>query len=179
MADIGITNRGARRIRKGHLWVYRSEVRDTDDARGGEIVRVVDDARNFVGQAFYSDQSEIALRILSMRDERIDADWWRRRLGGCVGRRQRIAAETNAYRLVYSEGDLLPSIIIDVYDGNYVLQTLSQGAARVQDDLVRLLIEEFEPRSILERNNPHVRGKLKDSNYVRACFMSALQNPER
>ena len=157
MGDISITIRGARRIRKGHLWVYRSDLLDTDDARGGQIVRVVDEASNFVAQAFYSDRSEIALRVLSTRDESIDSDWWRARLRSCAERRQRIAAETNAYRLVYSEGDLLPSIIIDVYDGNYVVQTLSQGAARRQDDLVQLLIAEFEPRSIIERNDARVR----------------------
>jgi len=157
MGDISITTRGARRIRQGHLWVYRSDLVDPDDARGGQIGRVVDNARNFVGQAFYSDRSEIALRVLSTRDESIDSDWWRARLRSCAERRQRIAAETNAYRLVYSEGDLLPSIIIDVYDGNYVVQTLSQGAARRQDDLVQLLIAEFEPRSIIERNDARVR----------------------
>jgi len=157
MGDISITIRGARRIRKGHLWVYRSDLLDTDDARGGQIVRVVDEASNFVAQAFYSDRSEIALRVLSTRDESIDSDWWRARLRSCAERRQRIAAETNAYRLVYSEGDLLPSIIMDVYDDNYVVQTLSQGAACVQEDLVRLLIAEFEPRSIIERNDTRVR----------------------
>jgi len=157
MAYITIATRGARRIRKGHLWVYRGDLVDTDDARGGQIVRVVDEASNFVAQAFHSDRSEIALRVLSTRDESIDSDWWRARLRVCAAQRQRIAAETNAYRLVYSEGDLLPSIIIDVYDRNYILQTLSQGAARVQDDLVRLLKAEFEPRSIIERNDTRVR----------------------
>ena len=58
MGDISITIRGARRIRKGHLWVYRSDLLDTDDARGGQIVRVVDEASNFVAQAFHSDRSE-------------------------------------------------------------------------------------------------------------------------
>jgi 23S rRNA (cytosine1962-C5)-methyltransferase len=59
--------------------------------------------------------------------------------------------------LVYSEGDLLPSLIVDVYDGNFVLQTLSQGAERLQSELVDLLIEEFNPRLILERNDARVR----------------------
>src|SRR5947207_342264 len=141
MAQVRISTRGAKRIRKGHLWVYRSDLRDAQDAAAGAIVEVLDDTSNFVGQAFYSDKSEIALRFLTTKKETIDLDWWRARLRACAERRASIMKDTNAYRLVYSEGDTLPSIIIDVYDGHYVLQTLSQGSDRVKDILVQLLIE--------------------------------------
>ena len=157
MAEVTITTRGAKRIRQGHLWVYRSDVRDARDVEGGTIVSVVDEARNSVGQAFYSDQSQIALRFLSTGRETIDRDWWRDRLRQCAQRRSAIANETNAYRLVYSEGDLLPSLIVDVYDGHYVLQALSQGTDRLQDEIVELMVEEFKPRSIRERNDARVR----------------------
>jgi 23S rRNA (cytosine1962-C5)-methyltransferase len=157
MATVVISNRGAKRIRKGHLWVYRSDVRENCDAEAGAIVTVLDEAGNFVGQAFYSDASEITLRFLTTGREPIDPDWWRRRLRACAARRAAIAHETNAYRLVYSEGDLLPSLIIDVYDGHYVLQALSQGSDRLQGELVELLLEEFQPRSIMERNDARVR----------------------
>src|SRR5438874_4712418 len=157
MASVKISTRGAKRIRLGHLWVYRSDIRDADEAEAGAIVRVVDDARNFVGQAFYSDRSQIALRFLTTRGDVIDREWWRGRLHACVEWRAAIVKQTNAYRLVYSEGDLLSSLIIDVYDGHYVLQTLSQGADRMQDQLLHLLIDEFQPRSIIELNDARVR----------------------
>jgi 23S rRNA (cytosine1962-C5)-methyltransferase len=157
MATIRISTRGAKRIRQGHLWVYRSDVRDAGDAGAGAIVEVVDEANNFVGQAFYSDRSEIALRFLTTGNTRIDRDWWRARLRACAERRASIARETNAYRLVYSEGDLLPSIIIDVYNRNYVLQTLSQGSDLIKDELIALLVEEFKPESIIELNDARVR----------------------
>ena len=157
MATVKISTRGAKRIRLGHLWVYRSDIRNTDEAEAGAIVRVVDDARNFVGQAFYSDRSQIALRFLTTRDEVIDREWWRGGLHACAERRAAIVKQTNAYRLVYSEGDLLSSLIVDVYDGHYVLQTLSQGADRIQAQLVELLIDEFQPRSIVELNDARVR----------------------
>ena len=157
MSQIKISTRGAKRIRKGHLWVYRSDVRDVTDAKAGDIVAVVDDTGNFVGQALYSELSEIALRFLTTREETIDGEWWRERLRGCAERRQAIARETNAYRLVYSEGDLMPSLIIDVYDQVFVIQTLSQGAERLQSTLVDLLVEEFKPRAIVERNDARVR----------------------
>jgi 23S rRNA (cytosine1962-C5)-methyltransferase len=152
-----ISNRGARRIRHGHLWVYRSDVRDAAEAERGAIVEVVDEAGNSVGQAFYSDSSEIALRFLTTRKEAIDRDWWRARLRACADRRSGIIQDTSACRLVYSEGDLLPSIIVDVYDGHYVLQTLSQGSDRIQPELADLLVEEFQPKSIYELNDARVR----------------------
>ena len=157
MASVKISTRGAKRIRLGHLWVYRSDIRDADEAEPGAIVPVVDDARNFVGQAFYSDRSQIALRFLTVRDEAIDREWWRGRLHACAARRASIMKQTNAYRLVYSEGDLLSSLIVDVYDGHYVLQTLSQGADGIQDQLLQLLIDEFQPLSIVELNDARVR----------------------
>jgi len=157
MARIRISTRGAKRIRQGHLWVYRSDLRDVRDAAGGAIVEVVDEANNFVGQAFYSDRSEIALRFLITRNDTIDGNWWRARLRACAARRSLIARETNAYRLVYSEGDLLPSIIVDFYDGHYVLQTLSQGSDRVKDELIAALIEEFQPKAVIELNDARIR----------------------
>jgi 23S rRNA (cytosine1962-C5)-methyltransferase len=157
MSQVKISTRGAKRIRQGHLWVYRSDVRDAGEAEGGAVVRVVDDAGNFVGQSFYSDQSEIALRFLTTNEEAIDREWWRRRLQRCIEARAAIARETNAYRLVFSEGDLLPSLIVDVYDKVLVLQTLSQGTEKLKSIWTELLTEEFNPRAVIERNDARVR----------------------
>ena len=156
MATVRITARGAKRIRAGHLWVYRSDVASAA-VEAGAIVRVVDQANNFVGQAFYSDRSEIALRFLTTRDDTIDREWWRARLRACGERRSAIAGDTNAYRLVYSEGDLLPSLIVDKYDDVLVMQTLSQGSDRLKQTIADLLIEEFQPAAVLERNDARVR----------------------
>jgi 23S rRNA (cytosine1962-C5)-methyltransferase len=157
MNNITVTKRGADRIRRGHLWIYRSDVVNTSEAAGGSIVRVQDDHRNFIGQAFYSDSSQIALRFLTTADESIDRDWWRARIRGAAARRHDIGHETNAYRLIYSEGDLLPSLIVDRYGDVLVLQTLSQGSEAIKPLLVELLIEEFAPRAIIERNDVRVR----------------------
>jgi 23S rRNA (cytosine1962-C5)-methyltransferase len=156
-AHVKITTRGAKRIRNGHLWVYRSDVREADDAAAGQIVRVADEAGNAVGQAFYSNRSEIALRFLTTSDKAIDREWWRARLRQSAARRAQVAQETNAYRLVYSEGDLLPSLIVDRYDDVLVMQTLSQGTEQLKSPLAELLVEEFRPRTIVERNDARVR----------------------
>jgi len=157
MAQIAISTRGAKRIRQGHLWVYRSDVREAGDCEGGAIARVVDEAGNFVGQAFYSDRSEISLRFLSTREEAIDREWWSTRLRQCAERRASTRRQTNAYRLVYSEGDLLPSLIVDVYDNVLVLQTLAQGTELLKSLFVEMLVEQLNPRAVIERNDARVR----------------------
>lgn len=158
MTDTIIINkRGADRARKGHLWIYRSDVADASGVGGGSVVIVRDEHKRYVGRALYSDLSEISLRLLTMRDEAIDREWWRRRLLYAAVRRQEMRQHTNAYRLVYSEGDLLSSLIVDVYDDIMVLQTLSQGTDKLRDMFVEILVEEFSPRGIIERNDVRVR----------------------
>lgn len=150
-----VNKKGADRVRQGHLWIYRSDVVAVD-AEGGSVVTVKDERGNFVGQALFSDTSQIALRFLTQSNEAIDRDWWRRRISDARGRR-RISPETNAYRLIYSEGDLLPSLIVDVYADVLVMQTLSQGTDAVKSMLTELLVEEFNPRAVIERNDVRVR----------------------
>ena len=157
MNEVIVTKRGADRIRSGHLWIYRSDVVEADETAGGSIVAVRDQNRNFVGQAFFSNSSQIALRFLRQTEEPIDREWWRSRLLEAAARRAGITSDTDAYRLVNSEGDLLPSIIIDRYDDVLVLQTLSQGSERIKALLVDLLVEQFAPRAVIERNDVRVR----------------------
>ena len=155
MQTVKVNKRGADRVRQGHLWIYRSDLVNAE-SEGGSVVRVTDERANFVGQALFSDASQIALRFLTQSNEDINRDWWRRRIVEAAGRRN-IPPETNAYRLIYSEGDLLPSLIVDRYDDVLVLQTLSQGTDAQKPLLLEILIEEFAPRAIVERNDARVR----------------------
>ncbi len=157
MTEVIVAKRGADRVRHGHLWIYRSDLLTTGDAAGGEIVSVHDEHRNFVGEAFYSDSSQIALRILTTTRRVIDREWWRTRIRAAAARRPAIDQQTNAYRLIYSEGDLLPSIILDRYADVFVLQTLSQGSEAIKPLLTELIVEEFSPRALIERNDVRVR----------------------
>ena len=155
MQTLRVNKRGADRVRHGHLWIYRSDVVDVD-AEGGSVVAVKDERGNFIGQAFYSAASQIALRFLTQTNEEIDRDWWRQRILDAASRRH-ISDDTNAYRLIYSEGDLLPSLIVDRYDDVLVLQTLSQGTESLKHTFTEILIEEFQPRAVIERNDARVR----------------------
>jgi len=155
MKNVRVNKRGADRVRHGHLWIYRSDLVEVA-AEGGSLVRVADERGNFIGQALFSDSSQITLRFLTQSSEEIDREWWRRRITEAAGRRK-IPPDTNAYRLIYSEGDLLPSLIVDRYDDVLVLQTLSQGVNALKSLLTEILIEEFSPRSVIERNDARVR----------------------
>src|SRR5947209_6420976 len=156
--QVTITRRGAERVRGGHLWVYRSDVREAVGASGGATVAVRDERGRLVAQALYSDRSEIALRVLTTKDEPVGRDWWRARLRASAARRKGLEREADAFRLVYSEGDLLPSLIVDRYADVLVLQTLSQGTESLKATLVELLVEEFAPRAVVERNDVRVRS---------------------
>ena len=157
LSEVIVAPRGAERVRGGHLWIYRSDITDARHARRGAVTRVYDKRGRFVAWAWYSDSSEITLRVLTLRDETIDREWWRARIRAALQRRDGLANEADAYRLIYSEGDLLPSFIVDRYADVLVAQTLSQGAATAQQTLVELLIEELQPRAVIERNDVPVR----------------------
>jgi len=155
MGAIKVNKRGADRVRHGHLWIYRSDVVEVT-AQGGQVVRVTDERGNFIGQALFSDVSQIALRFLTQTSDDIDREWWRRRIVEAAGRRN-ITPDTNAYRLIYSEGDLLPSLIVDRYHDVLVMQNLSQATDALKPLLTEILIEEFKPRAVIERNDARVR----------------------
>ena len=155
MKTVRVNKKGADRVRHGHLWIYRSDVIEID-ADGGEVVSVKDERGNLIGKALFSNASQIALRFLTQGTEEINREWWREKIRE-AGARRHIPAHTNPYRLIYSEGDLLPSLIVDRYADVLVLQTLSQGTDALKSMLVGILTEEFQPRAIVERNDARVR----------------------
>ena len=151
-----ISPRGVERIRLGHLWVYRSDVRTTQ-AEPGSVVRLTDERGRFQGRAFYSDKSQIAVRLLTREDRVVDRSFFIERIQQAIAYRMRVVENSDAFRVVYSEADLLPSLIVDRYGDYLAVQTLSQGSERHKDLLVEILIELLSPKGIIERNDPKVR----------------------
>ena len=155
---VTITTRGIERILSGHLWVYRADVADAAGVEPGAVVRVLDRKKHFWGQALYSSKSQIALRLLTREARPFDHAFLAERIRAAAAFRARVVEGAQAYRLVAAEGDLLPSLIIDRYDGCYVVQTLSQGMDCMKSQIVEILQEEFAPVSILELNDVAVRA---------------------
>lgn len=156
-ATVTITKRGAERAHARHQWIYRGDVASVGEAKGGDVVRVVDPHGRALGRAFYSDASLIALRFVAFEDVETDRDFWRARLERAAGLRERVVEGATAYRLVHGEGDLVSSLVVDRYDDCLSIQTLSQGTERLKPLVVELLTELFAPRAIVERNDAHVR----------------------
>lgn len=148
-----VSPKGEDRWRKGHPWIYRSDVTSAPDSPG--LCRVQDRRGKFLGVALCSPRSEIRLRLLSHQDVVPDADWWRERIAHCVDRRKLIDA--TACRLVHGEGDWLPSLIVDRYDRWLVVQLLSAGLETVRPDILRALEDVCRPEGILLRNDVGVR----------------------
>jgi len=168
MSKVFVNQKGAKRIRKGHLWIYKSDVLKID-ADGGDVVSVFDEAKNFVGKAFYSDSSEITLRIFTTKKEEIDRDYWKNKIVAAFKRRPPLEnSNTNSMRVINSEGDLIPSLIVDFYNGIFVIQTLTQGTEKLKQTFVEILRDEFSPQAIVERNDARVRllEKLETQNSV-------------
>ncbi|MGB7753765.1 MAG: class I SAM-dependent rRNA methyltransferase [Candidatus Acidiferrales bacterium] len=151
-----ISTKGVERLRSGHPWVYRNDVRSAQ-AEAGAIVRVMDERGRFHGRAFYSDKSQIAVRLLTRENVPVDRAFFAERLRRAAAYRETVVENTDAYRVVHGEADLLPSIVIERYGDYLVLQTLSQASERQKDLIVEILVEQFSPKGILERNDPKVR----------------------
>jgi len=127
------------------------------DVPGGSVVDLVGPRGRPMGAAFYSDQSQIAIRLLTRGGEPLEKDWLRIRIGQAVRFRASLAIDATAYRLVHAEGDLLPSLIVDRYGDYLVIQTLSQASTRLQPEIVSVLQELVSPAGILVRNDAKVR----------------------
>ena len=155
-STVTVSPRGEERIRNGHFWVYRTDVA-SGQAAAGAVVRVVDRAGGFLARAFFSDKSQITLRVLTRHDVPVDRAFWRSRLEHARAFRSKIRIDANAYRLVHGEGDLMPSLIVDRYGDCLVVQALSQGSDRALPEFVELLAELERPKGILARNDPKVR----------------------
>ncbi|NOT61588.1 MAG: class I SAM-dependent rRNA methyltransferase [Acidobacteria bacterium] len=152
-----VSAKGMQRIYAGHLWVYRSDVTQRPRVESGAVVRVVDQRGRFLAVAHFGEETEITLRVLTTQDEAVDAAFWQRRLSAAHEWRKKFVTDTDAYRVIHGEGDLLPGLIVDRYGDCLSLQTLTRGMDAMKQQWVALLVEQFQPRLIVERNDAKVR----------------------
>jgi 23S rRNA (cytosine1962-C5)-methyltransferase len=157
-ARITLQRNRDQRIVAGHLWLYAGEL---DDVKGvpeaGDLVDVHTHLGRFYGRGLFNPHSKIRVRLLTFEDEPIDEAFWAKRLKRADALRRRVVSETNAYRLIYGEGDLLPGLIVDRYANLLVMQTLSFGMDRRKDLLADLLNRLIKPDAIYLRNDAKSR----------------------
>src|SRR5262245_12037041 len=151
-----ITSRGEERVKRGHPWIYRSDVADVS-AAPGDVVEVRNHKQRVIGRAFFSDRSQITLRMIARGDVAIDDAFWRARFESALSFRAALQIDATAYRLVHAEADLIPSFIADRYADYLVVQALSQATDRLLPSFVDLLVEMTGAHGVLARNDPRVR----------------------
>ena len=158
---IVVTRRGTERLRAGHVWVYRSDLTPSSQAPPGGLVEVRDERGKRLGSALYSGASQIAIRLLSHDEitEAALAELLRARIAAAVQFRRQIAGDSDSYRVIFSEADRLPGLIVDKYNDVVSLQAQTQAFDR--DDLRQLVLdslaEHFPVASLVERVDPHIR----------------------
>ncbi len=142
-----------------HLWLYAGHLGPLNGhAEAGDVVDVLTADGRFYGRGLYSPASKIRVRLLTFRDEPIKEAFWQGRIQQAIRLRQRVVTQSNAYRLIYGEGDWLPGLIVDRYDQLLVMQTLSVGMDRRKELLADLLMKELKVAGIYLRNDAKSRS---------------------
>jgi 23S rRNA (cytosine1962-C5)-methyltransferase len=159
MNEVRVNRKAADRAASGHPWIFSSDILDRDGAQAGAAVKVTDPRGRPLGIAHYSSTSQIALRLLSRRIEEIGRDFYLGRLKNAEAFRRRVVAESEAYRVVHAEGDLLPGLMVDRYGDYLVMQTLDQGMDAAKQEIASCLQEIFQPKAIVARNDTAIRVK--------------------
>ena len=159
MNEVRVNRKAADRVASGHPWIFSNDIADRNGAQPGAAVKVADARGRPLGTAHYSSTSQIALRMLSAHVEPVDRSFYLRRLHAAELHRQRVVRDSDAYRVVHAEADLLPALIVDRYADSLAIQTLDQGMDRAKAEIVSCLEELFHPRAIVARNDAAVRTK--------------------
>ena len=158
MHTVTVNHRAAARVQRGHPWVFRSDLASGADAPPASVVRVQLPSGKPIGTAHYSSTSQIALRMLASRDVAVDEAFLRERISSALALRQRLVRDTDSYRVVYGEADFLPGLIVDRFADCLSLQTLSQGMDAIQPLIVKVLLDLFDPKAIVEKNEVATRS---------------------
>jgi 23S rRNA (cytosine1962-C5)-methyltransferase len=156
---VEISPRGGTRLKSGHVWVYRSDIVSADGVSPGSVVTVTDHRGQVLGSALYSSSSQIAVRLIS---HDLVADWHaliRQRIAEAIAYREPIVHDTDACRLIFSEADFLPGLIVDRYNDVLSMQILTQAmdAEIVRATVISELTERLHAASIVERVDARVR----------------------
>ncbi len=157
--QVVISARGLARLRAGHVWVYRSDLVAANGIAPGALVRVVDERGHVHGSALYSSASQIAIRMVSAGPVEDFSALIRQRLLTAIGYREQVVRDTDACRLVFSEGDFLPGLIVDRFNDVLTVQVLTQAmdGEFARQAVVSTLAGQLSPASIVERVDQRVR----------------------
>ncbi len=146
------------RIFHGHVWVYATEIKGRfGEPQPGDVVQLQDPRGKPMGSAIYNPKSQISARLFSHRRQDLDLDFFVRRIERAYKLRQDAGVDLNLCRMVWSESDGLPGVVVDRYGDYLVLQTLTLAMAQRQELIIQALVQIFSPKGIVQRNEGGVR----------------------
>jgi 23S rRNA (cytosine1962-C5)-methyltransferase len=156
---VKIARRGADRLKSGHVWVYRSDISSAEGIAPGALVSVADERGKALGAALFSSSSQIAIRMISPEPVSDFPALLRERVQAAIAYRERVVRDSDAYRVVFSEADFLPGLIVDRYNDILTLQVLTQAmdGRQVRETVVSELNHRLQPAAIVERVDPKIR----------------------
>ena len=150
-------------IQNMHPWIFSGAIDSVSgNPANGETVEILSSKGELAGKGSYSPSSQIRVRILSFNpEEEINSNFLHNRILKSINQRKQIIdlKNTNAFRLINSESDGLPGVIVDKYNEYLVCQFLSAGAEYLKKNIVEILAEELKPKGIYERSDVDVREK--------------------
>ena len=146
-----------KRVYSGHPWIFRSDIsRIEGDVAPGDVVDVASSKGRFLARAYYNPASQIALRIMTYREEPVNRELIYRRVREAIEYRRGFA-DLHSCRLIFAESDRLPALIADAFGDVIVIQCLALGMERFKQDVVDALVDILHPAGIWERNDVPVR----------------------
>lgn len=158
MPQIYLNKNEERRMLIGHQWIFSNEIEKMKDVtRNGEVVELFSNSGKFLGKGFYNKNSLIAYRQLTGKDEPIDKAFFFKRISMANSLRRKVYPDREVYRLVNSESDFLPGLIIDKFEDRYSIQIFSFGMNEYLETIKEILIENFKAVFIAEKNNNELR----------------------
>lgn len=144
----------ARRIKNGHLWIFSNELSQSPKAfEPGSLVEIYDRMGRFLGIGYINPNSLISIRLLTRKREKIDGEFFRQRIKEAIEFRKGFLPSLSLARLIYSEADFLPGLIVDKYNNSLSIQILTMGMERFSDLVFEILDELLRPDSIVLRND--------------------------
>jgi len=154
----GIVVKPRARIFHGHDWVFASEVlKAFGKPADGDVISLKDGQDRLIGSAVYNSRSQIVARRFSRRKQGLDPDFFQRRIAQAAEYRTRRGIDLQMCRLVWSESDGLPGVIVDRYGDYFVLQTLTLAMDLRKDLIVEAMKSVWSAQNIIERNDAAVR----------------------
>ncbi len=163
--SVTVSWRASARIRHGHVWVYRSDILTQDELEPASLATLLDEGGKYLGTALYSSTSQIALRYFSgekLKPADVVAAV-RERVRKAIEYRTRIVSNTDSYRVVFSEADGLPGLVVDRYNDVLSFQVLTQAMDRgdIREAVLAELVEQMKPEGVVENVDGRIR-KLED-----------------